>query len=188
MNVVFVFLLIFLGILLSFIHNDYFTKKTTANFFVNDNNNKIYNNEEFLKVDNSNKLLKLVFNNYADEIKNPYLENIKQFIPDKSLFSENKSQLLNIPKDILKDANPIIDNNCTPCVSNPIVTGYASPINFYNPPLTVFFPPPVVVVSTSGAGGLPPPSPPLVPVLEPSSMILGLVGLTGILGFRKKLL
>lgn len=192
---IFLILLIFLGILLAFVSKHQKPQKTDATFFSNNINREIYNNKGISKVDDSNKLLKLNLDTYADKRTDSSLKkfiseskikskvtgkaaNLNNFA-DKILFSENNNHSLNLPKY----NNLGVDNNGIPNVIDPMATGYATPIT-YNQPLNIYFPPPIVVVSHTTTVSS---SPSSVPIPEPSSTILGLMGLSGIWGLRKKL-
>ncbi|OGH95332.1 MAG: hypothetical protein A2039_06935 [Candidatus Melainabacteria bacterium GWA2_34_9] len=192
---IFLILLIFLGILLAFVSKHQKPQKTDATFFSNNINREIYNNKGISKVDDSNKLLKLNLDTYADKRTDSSLKkfiseskikskvtgkaaNLNNFA-DKILFSENNNHSLNLPKY----NNLGVDNNGIPNVIDPMATGYATPVT-YNQPLNIYFPPPIVVVSHTTTASS---SPSSVPIPEPSSTILGLMGLSGIWGLRKKL-
>jgi hypothetical protein len=211
----FLFLVVLLGILLSFMHNGHLAHKTNIN-------------KNFSKVNNSNKLSKPIFSTEIGGIKDSYIKYKRKIIPeryiisglkedaknennlvDTILISKNYDRFLNSKtynmKDIKKDIKLNASNASVPGFPG-ITTGGAIPVpipfpysTFYNT-LTSFVPLSVVAPEVSASSKTsrsptpspspppPPPPPPPKPVPEPSSIILGLIGLSGILGFRKNLL
>lgn len=149
----------------------------------------------------SNKAAPSKINNYkgvnyfTDRINNRYMKDIRAIVPDDYIVLSmlGKTKKLNkslIPKSAKKLPDPPkyvgTDGKCCPqyVVGQPVITGYACPPLVYTRPFTFFFPPPVVVVARTTAAA----PPPEVPIPEPSSIIFGLTGLSGIFGFRKKIL
>jgi len=182
---IFLFLVILLGILLSFMHNDHLQKTN-----INKKSSKTINNSS--KLSNTNKTtnkikspyLKYAFDNYIPSGITGKARNLNKFI-DKALPPKNLVEFLDPKKNNLLD----LAKQSSSSISSPTVTGYAVPfpVLVYTRPPVFFFPPPVVVVThTTAVPPIPPPIPPPVPIPEPSSMILVLTGLSGLLGLRKK--
>jgi len=178
-SILFLFLTILLGTLLSFMHNNHLQKTKINPKF---SKNTGYNNSSKLSTAKTKSP-----DNYTLSDPSGKTTNLNKFI-DKNLYSKNFATPLTSEKYNPKNIESDIDKSVSPFSykTNSVVTGYAVPIN---PPLNVFFPPPIVVVThTITTAPSPPPSSPPVPIPEPSSMILGLMGLSGILGFSKKIL
>jgi len=183
----FLFLTILLGTLLSFMHNNHLQKTKINPKF---SKNTEYNNSS--KLSNNNKTVNKIKNPHLKYASDNYISsgitgktaNLNKFI-NQNLYSKNFAAPLNSEKYNLKNIESNNNNKCPPYVVCPSTTGFASPIN---QPLNVFFPPPIVVIQGGKVGGIPLPSPPPVPVPELSSIIFGLIGLSGILGFSKKIL
>jgi len=182
---IFLFLVILLGILLSFMHNNHLQKIN-----INKKPSKIINN--LSKLNNTNKttnktkspyIKKYFSDNYISSDITKKAMNLSKFM-DKTLSSKNFAAPLDLKKNNLSALAKQSSSN----ISSPTITGYAVPypVIVYTRPPIFFFPPPVVVVSNTTAAAPLPPTPQPIPVPEPSSMILGLIGLSGILGFRKK--
>ncbi|HBG49066.1 MAG TPA: hypothetical protein DDW90_06115 [Cyanobacteria bacterium UBA9971] len=179
-SLMFLFLTILLGTLLFFMHNNHLQKTKINSKF---SKNTGYNNSSklsFAKTKSSG--VKYILDNYSATGKTT---NLNKFIA-KNLYSENFAAPLTSEKYNPKNTESTIakGNLLFDYTTDPVATGYAVPIN---QSLNIFFPPPFVVVTHSTTTPpSPPPPPPPVPIPEPSSMILGLIGLSGILGFAKK--
>jgi len=142
--------------------------------------------EKISNVNASGNLSTQTDDNGVSKTTNSNIEIVNKIIPDRYIISGIKGD---VP---FSQADPSLPSQTATSADRPNTTGYAMPIQGITPFSLVPIPPPIIILPGVRASikPLPPsPTPPVpVPIPEPSSVILGLIGLSGILGFRKKTL
>lgn len=192
------FIFVILGILISFAYKKIPKPIIKKNIIIGQSKQNI--KKGFLKSHNTDttksRALKRNFLNndlaYVQSItkRNKHTKSLNKFI-QKEISSETKDRIAkNKALEPFTDFYPPrksetggaagIDKCPRPCP--PCPTGRAAPLVYTRPPIFLF-PPPVFVVSST----TPAPPPPPVPIPELSSVLLTLTGLSGMLGFKKKL-
>jgi hypothetical protein len=188
MKRIFLLFVLFLGVLLFFLHTNFLTKKSNLDSFLN--------NKKFEKKSNTRgSQSSLKQNAAASGVQTG--ENTKSFFSDSyqlNNFGRAKTGGNSSPKNFAAPLNldkynfkgekiPLYKEKSLKTYEvEQCPTGFAAPFQplVYNPPISVFFPPPVVVVTTTTPAPTPPTPPTPVPIPEPSSMLLSFTGLIGV--------